>query len=245
MMKSHVTLLKNCLFRLFTQQCAWCRLPIRSKQRLCQPCIASLPYLQHVCYQCANPLLASTANLALCGHCIKHPPYFTRTIASCEYQMPITDWIHQTKFQHNLFYGAVLSELLLEKIKSTYTTDMRLPECIIPVPLHPSRLRQRGFNQALELAKPLARTLKLPLHRFAVQRQRATQPQPGLTAKQRQRNVNNAFQCRHKLPYRHVALLDDVMTTASTLNAVAHCLRDQGIRQIDVWCCARRTNTAH
>ncbi len=226
-----------------TQQCAWCRLPIRSEKRLCKQCITSLPYLQHACYQCANPLPENNANLALCGHCIRQAPYFHHAIASCHYQTPIIEWIHQYKFEHNLFYGAVLAELLLEKVKLTYKNEIALPNCIIPVPLHASRLRHRGFNQALELAKPLARTLKLPLLRFAVKRQRATRPQTGLTAKQRQHNVSNAFCCRVKLPYQHVALVDDVMTTASTLNAVAQCLCEQDIQQIDVWCCARRGYT--
>lgn len=235
-------LLKSLISGWFAQSCALCKLPTQSNQRLCATCHANLPNQSQRCYQCANPLPATTLSQPLCADCIKRPPYFHRTLVSNDYQFPISHWIYQCKFQRNLFYAAVLSDLLLEKIQQYYN-NANLPECIIPVPLHTKRLRQRGYNQAIELAKPIARRLKRPVICFAVQRTRATATQTGLTATARRQNVQNAFQCVTPLPYKHIALIDDVMTTASTLNAVSDCLQKNGVTQIDVWCCARRHKT--
>jgi len=114
------------------------------------------------------------------------------------------------------------------------------PDAIVPVPLHPSRLRRRGYDQALELAKPIARELGIPLLANALQRVRATAPQSELDAGARQRNLRRAFAVKDgaELP-AHVALIDDVMTTGATLNAAAKVLRRAGVARVDAWVCAR------
>ncbi len=115
-----------------------------------------------------------------------------------------------------------------------------LPAALLCVPLHESRLRERGYNQALELAKPLARALHLPLHPHALRRIRSTQAQSGLDARARRRNLRGAFEIdpAQTLP-THVALLDDVMTTGSTLRECARVLRKAGVQRVDVWALAR------
>ena len=116
---------------------------------------------------------------------------------------------------------------------------MNLPEYIIPVPLHPKRIRQRGYNQATLLAKPLSKALALPLDKFQVKRTRYTPAQSQLHKKARLKNMKNAFSCKKDLPYQHVAIVDDVMTTGSTLNTLAHCLKQNGVSRVDVWVIAR------
>ena len=118
-------------------------------------------------------------------------------------------------------------------------TIQPLPEAILPVPLHSTRLRERGFNQALELARPMAQALALPLLIHHSQRTRATVAQTSLSAKQRRKNIRGAFQVTQPLPARHIAIVDDVMTTGQTINELAKTLRKAGATHIDVWVCAR------
>ena len=114
------------------------------------------------------------------------------------------------------------------------------PQALVPVPLHATRLRQRGYDQALELAKPLAQALGIPLHADALQRQRATAAQSELDAEARKRNLRGAFALHpgQALP-EHVVLVDDVMTTGATLQAAAKTLRRAGVLRVDAWVCAR------
>ena len=113
------------------------------------------------------------------------------------------------------------------------------PEVIIPVPLHSSRYRERGFNQSLEIARILSRRLVIPLDYRSCSRIHATQAQTQLDAKERARNLKKAFAITKPLPYTHVAILDDVVTTGATVNELAKMLRQAGVKRIDVWACAR------
>jgi ComF family protein len=117
--------------------------------------------------------------------------------------------------------------------------DVEPPEVLLPVPLHPARLRERGFNQALELARPLARRFDRPLLIDAVRRIRATPPQTGTDRGARRRNIRNAFALHRPLPWRHVAIVDDVMTTGSTVAELARLLRRNGVERVQVWVAAR------
>jgi ComF family protein len=114
-----------------------------------------------------------------------------------------------------------------------------MPEAILPVPLHARRLRERGFNQSIELARPASRAFGLPLVRDLVKRSRPTSPQTALDIKQRRQNLRNAFVVDGKIPYSHIAILDDVVTTGSTVNELAKVLRRSGVQTIQVWSIAR------
>lgn len=114
-----------------------------------------------------------------------------------------------------------------------------MPECIIPVPLHRRRLRQRGFNQALEIAKPLAKKLQLPVDFKTCIRTKHTRPQSELSAKKRQQNIKNAFTLKKPITAKHVAIVDDVMTTGNTVTELSALLRNNGVTTIEIWCCAR------
>ena len=117
-----------------------------------------------------------------------------------------------------------------------------LPECIIPVPLHPQRLRVRGFNQALELARIIAKQLNIPLNYSLCQRDKSTPFQSGLSAKQRKQNLKNAFIVTKPHAYKHVAIFDDVVTTGTTVNELAKQLKNSGVETIEVWAIARTQN---
>jgi ComF family protein len=129
-----------------------------------------------------------------------------------------------------------MAELLLAYIEQEMDEP---PQLLIPVPLHPGRLRERGYNQALELARPLSRRLAIPLDYLSCRRTRPTQAQSELPMKERRKNVRGAFQVKGEIPARHVALIDDVVTTGSTVTELTRLLKRHGVRRVQVWTLAR------
>ncbi|MCJ0826337.1 ComF family protein [Luteimonas sp. 50] len=205
---------------------------------LCAPCRAALPWHRNACLRCALPLPAmagGAAATAACGRCLRHPPPLDRVQAACLYAAPLDRWLPRFKFHQDLAAGHLLAQLLAQAC-----ADAPRPQAVVPVPLHRARLRRRGYDQALELARPLARALALPLQPRLLQRVRATAPQSELSAAARRRNLRDAFvvAANAALP-AHVVLVDDVMTTGATLHAAARALRRAGVARVDAWVCAR------
>jgi ComF family protein len=166
---------------------------------------------------------------------MQHPPPLDETRAAFDYAFPLDRLLPRLKFHGDFAAGRVLAQAMAERC-----TSLLRPDAIVPMPLHRARLRQRGYDQALELAKPLAHALRLPLLADALQRRKTTTAQSRLDAAARQRNLREAFvvvgnQC---LP-AHVVLIDDVMTTGATLHAAARALRKAGVQRVDAWVCAR------
>ena len=187
--------------------CLLCKYPTHSALALCEFCIERLPWnTGPCCQQCALPLPGTT----VCGACLKDPPPFCAVISPFHYEPPIDRFMYQLKFSNQLIYAYLMGHLLARRIT---TTAVDLPEAILPVPLHRQRLRERGFNQALEIAKPLANQLKIRCCKNLIIRSKATLAQAQLTAHERNDNVKNAFQIRQKIPFSHIAIVDDVMTT--------------------------------
>lgn len=202
---------------------------------LCAGCQADLPRNTTCCARCALPLAHAAAQ---CGECLRREPAFCRAWAPFRYGHPLDLLEARFKFRRDLAAGRVLSELFIESARREPL--LPLPQCLVCVPLHPSRLRERGFNQALELARPLAGALDIPLDLDLLRRTRPTAAQTGLDARERRRNLRGAFAVveRGDIP-DHVAILDDVMTTGSTLNECARVLRRAGVGQVVVWALAR------
>lgn len=205
---------------------------------LCAACRACLPRLLHHCPQCGIGLNTPLPKGSICGACLRRPPAFDRCLALGAYTSPLPELIARFKFQGVLSSGKALARLLLAELASQW--DTRLPDALIPVPLHPSRLRARGFNQSLELARELARPLGIPLDMSLCHRKRSTPPQKGLSARERAVNLRGAFvldgpPCH----WRHVALVDDVVTTMATVNEIASLLKKAGIERVEVVCLAR------
>ncbi len=208
---------------------------------LCLGCAGDLQLNRPCCARCALPLACGDGH-ALCGECLRRPPPFERAWVPFRYAHPLDLLETRFKFGADLAAGRVLAELLIERAGADPPPR---PELVLPVPLHPGRLRSRGYNQALELARPLARALRLPLHRELLRRLRATPAQTGLDAQARRRNLRGAFAVAGTLELpRHVALVDDVMTTGSTLAECAQTLRRAGVARVDVWALARAPKSA-
>jgi ComF family protein len=198
---------------------------------LCLKCRQCLPWNTSACSRCGLPLPIP----AVCGECLRRPPPLASTAAVFVYGFPLDRLVPRFKFHHDLAAGRLMAELMAGPLAAAPR-----PEAVVPVPLHAHRLRQRGYDQALELARPLARALALPLRTDLLRRIRATAPQSELDADARHRNLARAFAVpRHAPLPSHVALLDDVMTTGATLHAAAKALRKAGVARVDAWVCAR------
>ena len=202
---------------------------------VCRSYRQELPWAVHGCQRCANPVLSISS---LCGKCLQKPPIYDDMLALFYYRSPIDHLLTSLKFSNQLIYAQLLGQLLAEHIKNHYLTRPK-PELIIPMPLHASRLRQRGYNQAVELSRPIAKTMNIPLSFNQCQRIIATEPQSSIPAAARQQNVKNAFAIVAPISAKHVAIVDDIVTTGSTVDELIKILHRSGVTTIDLWCCAR------
>ena len=200
----------------------------------CQDCQALLPWLEDSCRCCAKPL----AEKGLCGSCSFHPPVFHQVIVPFVYMPPISHWLSAFKFHEQISHGQFLAACLWAKCQQRYRCQA-WPELIIPVPLHAKRLRERGYNQALMIAAKIAKWSRIPLARHSLVKIRATRPQTELRKTERQKNLKKAFLIAKPIKARHVALVDDVLTTGATVKEITRILRRHGVLQVDVWCVAR------
>lgn len=217
--------------------CILCSEETGRKLDLCIDCEKHLPWLNNTCIYCAAPLPFETKSR--CGACSKKPLPFDRVYIIFSYTQIIKKLIIALKFQKRLIYAHILGSLLADQISLKYQQD-KLPDLIIPVPLHRKRLYERGFNQAMELARPISKRLNIPIDYKGCTRVHNTTAQSKLAANQRSTNVKNAFTIQEYLSSKqHIALLDDVMTTGHTLTELSRALYDIGVKRIDVWCCAR------
>ncbi|NOQ34339.1 MAG: ComF family protein [Methylococcaceae bacterium] len=202
-------------------------------QDICSYCLAALLKNKVCCYQCGIALEQLT-NSRVCGDCQSRPPAFERSYAPFIYHGAMRYLISTLKFNNHYKNARLLGQLLAETAPKT-----ELPQCIIPIPLHKSRYRQRGFNQCIEIAKTVSKQLQIPVDNSLCIRHKNTPHQIGLAMKERRKNVKNAFSMIKKPDYDHIAILDDVMTTGSTMREIAAVFQKSGVSKIDVWVCAR------
>lgn len=165
------------------------------------------------------------------------PPAFDTTLAWLEYSAYLPNLIHQIKFRQQATTGLILAKAMGEYFFQMQ--DMLWPELLVPVPLHHWRFRRRGFNQSQIIAKALGKKLKIPIDLTSCTRTRSTPQQSQLNKGSRQRNLQDAFQCEFPRPYQHIALIDDVMTTGSTVQALAKACKAAGASRVDVWVMCR------
>jgi ComF family protein len=231
---------KKMLAWLLPYTCILCHQPSQHEQDLCNRCYQTLPLIKSACQHCAIPLPETTSTL-VCGQCLQQVPPFDLTYALYLYQFPVNQIILDLKFNQSLINARVLGELLTEKIQHTWYSQRPLPDIIIPVPLHPVRLKERGFNQALEIARPIAQSLKLPINREACQRTKPTAAQATLSPAERRKNIKQAFTVTQDFTQQRIAVIDDVITTGHTVTELCQTLKRHGAQAIDVWCCARAT----
>ncbi len=198
---------------------------------LCAACWCELPFALCGCRRCAEPLVG----VELCGRCLRSPPRFDQTFALFEYRDPVDFFIRRFKFDGQIHFARLLGEAMAEAL----LPGGELADVVVPVPLHPRRLRQRGFNQALELGRFVAAGVGLPLWPDVCQRRLATSPQTSKTARQRRQSLRGVFGVSADVRGLRIALVDDVMTTGSTVDAVAEVLKQSGAARVEVWVCAR------
>jgi len=225
--------LDNTRNRLFPAQCCLCLAPGAQGQELCEGCRAELPWLGSTCRTCALPLGGEFSNQ--CARCLKTPPALDACHALFAYQPPIDDWIHALKFRQDLSIARLLGNMLSEHPSIISRIDR---PTVLPVPLHPRRLAQRGYNQAKELARPLLKA-GYRATRCDCRRSRHTEAQSTLDRKGRSRNLRNVFSVSALLESQHLLLVDDVMTTGATLNELATELKRAGASRVEAMVIAR------
>lgn len=220
------------------QFCLLCDEPSGAPHALCHACELDLPWLGEHCSCCALPLVASAQT---CGACQRHAPAFGRVVAPWRYDFPIDSLVTRFKHQAKWPLGRLLAERCAEHLRSTFDQGMPRPDALLPVPLAPRRLRRRGFNQAAWLADWLGAELRLPVRDDLLRRPLDTAAQQGLDASQRRRNLRGAFTLSDPAAVdgAHLALVDDVLTTGATADALARLLRRAGAARVDVYCLAR------
>ena len=214
--------------------CLLCQQKSLSNQWFCTDCNQILPRIEIACPVCANAVV----NRGICGYCLSHRRYFNNVNVPFLYKQPVNRLIYQFKYKHHFYAYRPLVVELIDLIKKS---KQALPELIIPVPLHPRRLRKRGFNQSSLIAKSLAKTLNIDYDNKSLIRHKFTRPQVELTGKEREKAIRNAFSVISEVKAKHVALVDDVITTSNTVNQAAKALKPSGVEKISVWALARNT----
>ncbi|MGB8327804.1 MAG: ComF family protein [Steroidobacteraceae bacterium] len=203
---------------------------------LCADCAADLPLLGSTCERCAEPLDALASPTPVCQHCRTAPPPYEFALTPFAYAWPVDRLVQRLKFGGERLYARVLGACLAAARRRT---GRPLPDLIVPVPLHAARFRERGFNQAAELARYAGRLLNIRVAHTAVERILATAPQTGLERTRRRDNVRNAFRVRRRPGPLRIAVVDDVLTTGATVAEIARTLLATGVLGVEVWAAAR------
>ena len=225
--------------RIFKQKCLLCASPQANSHGLCSPCLNELPW--HASTSCPQCGLSSSGQL--CGSCISSPPDFDATHAVFLYQYPIDKMMQRYKYGNMLNISHTFGQLLADKSSlgflNTGSLNTSAIDLIIPMPMHPTRIKQRGFNQALEIAKVLTKNHPKKLDYKSVVRQTLTPPQASLALKERVKNIKGAFKVNNDLAGKRIAIVDDVMTTGASLNELAKTLKKAGASHVECWVIAR------
>lgn len=220
---------------IMPSRCVFCGTRCDAGERcICKGCFSDLPWVVSACARCAAPVGAPLPFGVHCASCQRRPPEFQATIAPLLYEFPVDAGLKALKFGRSLHYVPAFAELLLTQLPRL-SSDI---DALLPVPLHWRRQAFRGFNQATELSRPLAKYFGLPIV-GGVSRRRATAFQSGLSAPERRRNLKNAFVVKKKLWKRHILIVDDVVTTGETTRQLARALIERGVEKVSVLAVAR------
>ena len=225
------------LLKQLPSQCAVCR--SWQADRVCDACIARFAPTVPRCSRCA---MRVPDGVSTCGACLQHPPPFVHAVAAADHAFPWNRLVAAFKFNTALDLAEPLAQRMLVALRRH--EKLRLPaELVVPTPLSPARLAERSYNQAWELARPLARALGIPARCNLLLRRRDTGHQLGLTLQQRQSNLRGAFAVKpgllDALQGRNIALVDDVMTTGATAGELSRTLLQAGAASVQVWVMTR------
>ena len=217
--------------------CLLCLERCSPAQGVCDSCLVNLPTLKNCCEKCREPLHQAD-EAPLCKRCQTTPRKFENCISPLVYKFPVSTMVQKLKYSRRLIYERPLTAHLINELEDHYS-DTPWPEALIPVPLHWWKLRKRGFNQADVIASRLSKLTGVPMLHRHVKRVSYGTPQQGLSAEQRQKNMKGAFAVKKPIPFTHVAVIDDVMTTGATIEELSRVLKQYGVQAVDVWCLAR------
>ncbi len=222
--------LSSSLFdHLFKQRCLLCAANDGGELGLCDACYKDLPW--HNAPQC--PQCGLSSNGLVCGSCLNSPPDFDATHSLLTYDFPLDSMMQRYKYGSMLNLGHIFGKLLSNKV------NLASVDLVIAMPMHPTRLKERGFNQALEIAKIITKNKPAQLDYLSVQRQKLTPPQASLPLKERVRSIKGAFKVSKDLNGKRIAIVDDVMTTGASLNEIAKTLKQAGAAHVECWVVAR------
>ena len=208
---------------------------------LCNDCLRSLPW--HTAPQCPQCGLLSDG--LICGHCLHSAPSFDATHALFSYDYPLDRLLQHYKYKESLHLADTFASLLIKNLLDTAPNNQAQIDLIMPMPMHNERLKQRGFNQALEIARLISKDKQIKLDFTSCQRIRLTPPQASLPLKERIKNIRGVFECNKNLQGLNVALVDDVMTTGASLNELAKTLKQAGAAHVECWVIARTLPRPH
>lgn len=222
--------------------CVVCGQESENYYSICNDCEFTLPKMKDYCCRCGIELSGMLAIESVCGRCLRRPPHFEFCRATFPYTSPINKLVTSFKFNARFDVGCSLSRIMANRMNQYYKNSVK-PQKIIPVPIHPERLRSRGFNQALEICKVVSQYCEIPIQDSVLIKVKNTLPQSLMTsAAARRLNLRTAFSVQHQERLEtvtHIALVDDVVTTMATTEALCKLLQGIGVSRIDVWCLAR------
>jgi len=224
---------KDIFSRLFKQRCLLCVANDGGELGICDGCNSDLPW--HSKPHC--PQCGLDSNGLLCGSCINSPPAFDATFSLFTYDFPLDSMMQRYKYGNMLNLGYIFGQMLGKK------TNLADVDLIIPMPMHPMRLKERGFNQSLEIAKIITKSHPEKLDFTSALRQKHTPPQASLPLKERVKNIKGAFKINvdsvDNFKNKRIAIVDDVMTTGASLNELAKTLKKVGAEHVECWVIAR------
>ena len=224
--------------RFLPQHCELCGGRSDLNALICDGCLKDLPILSAACEQCGIQL-DEHQDSKLCGACQSDPPSFALTRCLFTYQYPVDRLVQRFKFGEQLILARLFGELMGRSMRAYYAESEYFPQGLLPVPLHPNRLRERGFNQAFELAKFCKMTSGIPILDNCCVRVKDTSHQPGLSRAARRTNLRGAFKITSTHVPKRIALIDDVLTTGTTCETLSQALIKAGVESVHLWCIAR------
>jgi ComF family protein len=214
---------------MLARHCLMCQMAYRDHTPLCKLCTQRLIPLQEACITCGE-----WTRFESCESCTINGTELHRLYVAWSYSEPLKTLIRHFKFQDHFYLSSYLAELMIANLPLLALKT----ECLIPIPLHPKKLKTRGFHQTLLLAKALSKRLKIPASTQYCQKVKDTPAQMALNRDERLFNLQEAFKC-FPLPYQHITLIDDITTTGSTIKNIAHLFQQQGVTTIDAWAIAK------
>ena len=212
--------------------CLLCRQKPEYRHGLCRNCWMTLPANKDHCERCALPM----GQTGLCGCCQQRSPAFDSVIAPMCYQPPIDQILRALKYRQHLSFARTVAGLISDAVACAGAPR---PDLLLGTPMTPHALRKRGFNQAAFVAHLIGRDLGIPVSASVLKKTRESERQSVLGAKERQINLKGAFHCTRLLQGKHIALIDDILTTGATANEASRMLKDAGAARVDIWVCAR------